>query len=60
MTTKSEKELDAVEMKRRAARAIRERLEDKDMSERLSYWQERTAALRQRQSDQQASESASS
>ena len=60
MTTKSEKEFDAVEMKRRAARAIRERLEDKDMSERLSYWQERTAALRQRQSDQQASESASS
>ena len=60
MTTKSEKEFDAVEMKRRAARAIRERLEDKDMSERLSYWQERTAALRQRQSDQQASESVSS
>ena len=60
MTTKSEKEFDAVEMKRRAARAIRERLEDKDMSERLSYWQEHTAALRQRQSDQQASESASS
>ena len=60
MTTKSEKEFDAVEMKRRAARAIHERLKVKDMSERLSYWQERTAALRQRQSDQQASESASS
>ena len=60
MTTKSEKEFDAIEMKRRVARAIHERLKDKDNSERLSYWQERTAALRKRQSDQQASESVSS
>jgi hypothetical protein len=51
-TKKSGKEFDVVEMKRRASRAIHERLKDKDMSERFSYWQERTEALRQRQSDQ--------
>jgi len=49
MTTNSEKEFDAVAMKRRAAHRIHERLKDRSCEERLAYWQERTEALRHRQ-----------
>lgn len=57
MTAKNEsKEFDAVEMKRRASRAIYERLKDMDRDERLDYWRERTDALRRRQGDLETSE----
>lgn len=46
---KSEKDFDSVAMKRRAARAIHQRLKDKSRKERLDYWRERTKALRRRQ-----------
>lgn len=49
MTTSSEKEFDAVAMKRRAAQRIHERLKDASRDERLTYWRERTEALRNRQ-----------
>jgi hypothetical protein len=49
MTTSSEKEFDAVAMKRRAAQRIHERLKDRSRDERRAYWQERTEALRHRQ-----------
>jgi len=58
----SEKEFDAVDMKRRAAERIHDRLAEKDEAERKAYWQKRTEALRKRQSDLrgEASEDASS
>ena len=49
MTTSSEKEFDAVTMKRRAAQRIHERLKDTSRDERWADWQERTEALRDRQ-----------
>jgi len=49
MTTSSEKDIDAVAMKRRAAQRIHNRLKDASRDERLAYWQERTGALRTRQ-----------
>jgi len=49
MTTSSEKEFDAVAMKRRAAQRIHERLKDTSRDERLAYWQERTEVLQKRQ-----------
>lgn len=51
MTRSSEKEFDAVAMKRQAARSIHERLKDMDRDERLAYWQERTEALRRKQAN---------
>lgn len=51
-TTNSEKEFDAVAMKRRAAQRIHDRLKDASRDERLSYWRERTDALRARQQDE--------
>ena len=58
----SEKEFDAVAMKRRAAERIHDRLAEKDEAERKAYWQKRTKALRKRQSDRRgrASEDSSS
>lgn len=53
MTTSSEKEFDAVAMKRRAAQRIHERLKDRSRDERWAYWQERTEALRHRQEQTQ-------
>lgn len=53
MTTSSEKEFDAVAMKRRAAQRIHERLKDRSRDERWAYWQERTEALRYRQEQTQ-------
>lgn len=54
MTTKSdEKDFDAVAMKRRAARAIHERLKDLSREERRNYWTDRTEALRRKQAEQQ-------
>jgi hypothetical protein len=58
--THSNKDFDAIAMKRRAARKIHERLSEKEKADRLAYWQERTEALRQRQADHQASRSSSS
>jgi hypothetical protein len=57
MTTHSEKSVDAVEMKRRAARRIHDRLKGASRSERLAYWQERTEALRKRQDQAKTPES---
>ena len=45
---KTDKDFDSVVMKRRAARAIYQRLQDKSLEERLAYWQERTEALQRR------------
>lgn len=59
MMTKThlEKNFDAVDMKRRAARRIHDRLEGASRDERLAYWQERTEALRKRQDQAGAPES---
>lgn len=48
---RSEKEFDAVAMKRRAAKAIRERLRGRSREERRAFWAERTEALRRRQAE---------
>lgn len=57
MTTHSEKNVDAVEMKRWAARRIHDHLKGASRNERLAYWQERTEALRRRQEQTEAPES---
>ena len=48
------KRFDCVAMKRRAAKAIHQRLEGKSPDERLEYWQQRTEALQERQRDSNA------
>jgi hypothetical protein len=50
-TKKTDKDFDSVAMKRRAARAIHERLQGRSREERLAYWKERTEALRERQAE---------
>jgi hypothetical protein len=55
-TTNSEKEFDAVAMKRRAAQRIHDRLNEMSRDERLSDWRERTDVLRTRQQNEAASE----
>jgi hypothetical protein len=42
------KTFDCVEMKRRGAERLRERLSKMTRDEQLAFWRERTAALRQR------------
>jgi len=56
MTKRSEKDFDAVAMKRRAARRIHDRLKGASRNERLTYWQQRTEALRRRQEQTEAPE----
>jgi hypothetical protein len=43
------KPFDCVEMKRRGAKQIREKLAGKTLDEQLAYWQTRTAELLARQ-----------
>ena len=50
MTT-PKKDFDCVAMKRRGAEAVRARLTDKTRAERLAYWDQRTRALRRRQTN---------
>jgi hypothetical protein len=49
-----EKRFDCMAMKRRAAKAIHQRLEGKSPDERLEYWKQRTEALQERQRDTNA------
>ena len=51
MPTKTNRSFDCVEMKRRGARVLRQKLQDKTPEEQRAFWHERTQALRQQQAE---------